>query len=79
MNLRSFFYRQVLMLIFLIGKISLIYTIYNVSLVTTEQNKTKRQKAMVKESLTRAFDELHSGNAHHNARELFVEDINILG
>ena len=45
----------------------------------TEQNKTKRQKAMVKESLTRAFDELHSGNAHHNARELFVDDINILG
>ena len=34
---------------------------------------------MVKESLTRAFDELHSGNAHHNARELFAEDINILG
>ena len=44
-----------------------------------EQNKTKRQKAMVKESLTRAFDELHSGKAHHNARELFAEDINILG
>ena len=47
--------------------------------MTTEQNKTKSQKAMVRESLTRAFDELHSGNAHHNARELFVDDINILG
>ena len=47
--------------------------------MTKEQNKTKRQKAMVKESLTRAFDELHSGKVHHNARELFVDDINILG
>ena len=37
----------------------------------TEQNKTKRQKAMVKESLTRAFYELHSGNVHHDARDLF--------
>ena len=37
----------------------------------TEQNKTNRQKAMVKESLTRAFDELHSGNVHHDARNLF--------
>lgn len=36
-----------------------------------EQNKTKRQKAMVKESLTRAFDELHSDKAHHNAHNLF--------
>ena len=39
--------------------------------LVVEQNKTKRQKAMVKESLTRAFDELHSGKAHHNARNLF--------
>ena len=37
----------------------------------TVQNKTNRQKAMVKESLTRAFDELHSGKAHHKARDLF--------
>ena len=37
----------------------------------TEQNKTNRQKAMVKESLTRAFDELHSDNVHHNTRNLF--------
>lgn len=39
--------------------------------LVAEQNKTKRQKAMVKESLTRAFDELHSDNVHHNARNLF--------
>ena len=39
--------------------------------LVAEQNKTKRQKAMVKESLTRAFDELHSDKAHHNARNLF--------
>jgi hypothetical protein len=25
----------------------------------------------VKDSLTRAFDELHSGNVHHDARKLF--------
>ena len=36
-----------------------------------EQDKTKVQKAMVKDSLTRAFDELHSGNVHHDARNLF--------
>ena len=29
------------------------------------------QQQMVKESLTRAFDELHSGKAHHDARNLF--------
>ena len=40
-------------------------------ILIAEQNKTKKQKAMVKESLTRAFDELHSGNVHHNARNLF--------
>ena len=39
--------------------------------LVAEQNKTKKQKAMVKESLTRAFDELHSGKVHHNARDLF--------
>ena len=39
--------------------------------LVAEQNKTKRQKAMVKESLARAFDELHSDNVHHNARNLF--------
>ena len=31
----------------------------------------KTQQQMVKDSLTRAFDELHSGKAHHNARNLF--------
>lgn len=36
-----------------------------------EQDKTKVQQKIVKESLTRAFDELHAGKAHHNARNLF--------
>ena len=31
-----------------------------------EQDKTKVQKAMVKESLTRAFDELHAGKVAEN-------------
>lgn len=35
--------------------------------------KTRGQVSvtMVKESLSRAYDELHSGQAKHNARELF--------
>ena len=37
-----------------------------------ERNKSKVQKTMVKESLTRAFDELHSGKIKHDARKLFV-------
>lgn len=41
--------------------------------LVAEQDKTKKQKAMVKESLTRAFDELHSGKVHHDARNLFAE------
>lgn len=36
-----------------------------------EHDKTKAQKAMVKESMTRAFDELHSGDVHHDARNMF--------
>ena len=36
-----------------------------------EQNKTKAQQTMVKDSLSRAFDELHSGKVHHDARKLF--------
>ena len=36
-----------------------------------EQDKTEAQKAMVRDSLTRAFDELHSGRVHHDARSLF--------
>ena len=38
-----------------------------------EQEKTKAQKKMVKESLTKAFEELHSGKVHHDARNLFAE------
>ena len=38
-----------------------------------EMNKTNAQKAMVKDSLTRAFDELRSGKVHHDARKLFTE------
>ena len=38
-----------------------------------EQSTTKSQKAMVRESLTRAFDELHSGKVHHDARKLFTK------
>lgn len=36
-----------------------------------EQSTAKAQQVMVKESLSRAYDELHSGQAKHNARELF--------
>lgn len=36
-----------------------------------EQDKTLIQKTMVKDSLTKAFDELHSGKIHHDARNLF--------
>lgn len=36
-----------------------------------EQDKTKVQKAMLKDSLTRAFDELHTGNVRHDARNMF--------
>ena len=36
-----------------------------------EQDKTKFQQRMVKESLERAFDELHAGKVHHDARNLF--------
>lgn len=38
-----------------------------------EQDMTKAQQTMVKDSLTRAFDELHSGKVHHNARQLFAK------
>lgn len=36
-----------------------------------DQEKSKTQRLMVKDSLTRAFDELHSGKVHHDARKLF--------
>ena len=36
-----------------------------------ESAKTHAQEQMVKESLTRAFDELHTGKLNHDARKLF--------
>jgi len=42
-------------------------------LAERSQTKAKAQKKMVKESLTRAFDELHSGKAHRDARKLFAK------
>ena len=42
--------------------------------LVAEQDKTTVQKQMVKDSLTRAFDELHSGKVHHDARKLFSKD-----
>ncbi len=38
-----------------------------------EEQVTKRQQAMVKESLTRAFEELYSGKVHQDAYKLFDE------
>ena len=35
--------------------------------------KTLAQQQMVKESLTKAFDEFHSGKVHHDARKLFAK------
>ena len=42
-------------------------------LAERSQTKAKAQQQMVKESLTRAFDELHSGKAHRDARKLFAK------
>ncbi len=43
-------------------------------MITTIPPQTNEaQKAMVKDSLTRAFDELHSGKVHHDARKLFTD------
>ena len=39
-----------------------------------EQQRTLAQQKMVKDSLTRAFDELHSGKIRHNARDLFKKN-----
>lgn len=44
---------------------------YLVKKILAEDEKTKAQQKLVKESLTRAFDELHSGKVHHDARNLF--------
>jgi hypothetical protein len=38
-----------------------------------EQDKKKNQQTMVKDSLTKAFEELHSGKVHHDARKLFAK------
>lgn len=38
-----------------------------------EENTTKAQQKMVKESLTKAIEELHRGKAKHNARALFTD------
>ena len=38
-----------------------------------DQKKTIDQQTAVKESLVRAFEELHSGKVHHDARKLFDE------
>ena len=40
-------------------------------LASDEAFLAKQQKKKVKDSLTRAFDELHSGQAKHDARNLF--------
>ena len=42
-------------------------------LASQKSEKTKTQQKMVEESLTRAFDELHSGKVHHDARKLFAK------
>ncbi len=42
-------------------------------LASQKTETTKAQQKMVKESLTRAFDELHSGKVHHDARKLFAK------
>lgn len=39
-----------------------------------EEEKTKAQQAMVKDSLTRAFDELHAGKIHLDAHNLFADE-----
>ena len=40
-------------------------------LLEEEISKTARQQAMISASMNRALDELHSGQAKHNARTLF--------
>ena len=44
--------------------------------MTDNYNKTKKQQEMVKDSLTRAFNELHSGKVYHDARTLLQSDTN---
>ncbi len=40
-------------------------------LAERSQTKAQAQQNMVKDSLERAFNELHAGKVHHNARNLF--------
>ena len=40
-------------------------------LAERSQTKAQAQQYMVKDSLERAFNELHAGKVHHNARNLF--------
>lgn len=42
-------------------------------LAERSQSKVESQQRMVKDSLTRAFDELHSGKIHRDARNLFAK------
>lgn len=42
-------------------------------IIEEEQSAKARQENMVKGSLTKAFNELHSGKAKHNARALFTQ------
>lgn len=43
--------------------------------IIAEENEdnANAQNAMLKDSMTRAFDELHSGLAKHDARKLFAK------
>lgn len=40
-------------------------------LIEDEQKNKAKQETMVKETLTRAFNELYAGKVHDNARSLF--------
>jgi hypothetical protein len=40
-------------------------------ITTVNSQPTETQQQMVKESLTRAFDDLHAGRVRHDARKLF--------
>lgn len=40
-------------------------------LLEDEKNTTNKQEAMVKDSLTRAFEELHADEVYDDARSLF--------
>lgn len=38
-----------------------------------EETKTKEQQAMVNDSLTRAYDQLHSGQIHTDVNNIFAD------